>query len=551
MRISVSSSNLSVNDLWTLPASQLHFDSLQNLFFEQCGNGKVLMASVFSSGMCSLGRVFGTTFFSKVLPALGPKYTGWCLGFVAEVLSFRAVNQLLNPEAESWHDRDGVLGTAADFCLIKGLGSLLKGHSMLLVQGGQSLGMVAGGYAEESLGLREASSQDFSERWANAMVYGFALQAGAGIHNFMTGNRMETLQRNSLFQTSISAKATGISAPLRLLEMGNVAGGSGTSRIPGHGIFLWCGRSLPLHAVIAVESFLQQNPRMRAELHVFDQYPENCPNFNALQRNPRVDVHRICAEAAFEGLDLPVQELQSLYERIPKHAYSARSNLLRLAVLYRRGGIYLDLDTITLRSLDPLLQHPAFIGEEQIWKVGATPIQERQVLPTILHTLAHVFAYVLHRGLAKVGLPSISHTRFARGLDNIWTTRGLNNAVLGAVPKSPWIKRLLEESLQASPSVRYALGPRLVSDSWRKNSSDVVKMSSEAFYCEPPLYSFRFFEGPPPPIPTEAFLIHYVSSNHPNLKRLTREQVQDGRDGALFYRLANRVLDSAENENRD
>ncbi|HYO96599.1 MAG TPA: glycosyltransferase, partial [Polyangiaceae bacterium] len=43
-----------------------------------------------------------------------------------------------------------------------------------------------------------------------------------------------------------------------------------------------------------------------------------------------------------------------------------RSNILRAAVLYEQGGIYLDLDTVTLSSLRPLLNSPQFLGYEHI-----------------------------------------------------------------------------------------------------------------------------------------------------------------------------------------
>src|SRR6185295_10272918 len=46
--------------------------------------------------------------------------------------------------------------------------------------------------------------------------------------------------------------------------------------------------------------------------------------------------------------------------------WAALSDILRYLVLYREGGVYLDLDTITVRDLRPLLVAPGFCGRERI-----------------------------------------------------------------------------------------------------------------------------------------------------------------------------------------
>lgn len=44
--------------------------------------------------------------------------------------------------------------------------------------------------------------------------------------------------------------------------------------------------------------------------------------------------------------------------------YAFLSDYARLYIIYREGGIYFDVDVETLKSLDPLLNHPAFFGFE-------------------------------------------------------------------------------------------------------------------------------------------------------------------------------------------
>ena len=127
-----------------------------------------------------------------------------------------------------------------------------------------------------------------------------------------------------------------------------------------------------------------------------------------------------------------------------------------------------------------------------------------------------------------------------------WSGPNLNNAVLGAEPRSAWIRRLLVAALGASPTLRFALGPTLVSQAWKADQSEVERLPSTAFYFEPPTYSFRFFEGLPNPLPEGALLVHYVNSNHrKQLEKLSLEVIAARREGPLFYRLAGAVCERA------
>jgi hypothetical protein len=45
---------------------------------------------------------------------------------------------------------------------------------------------------------------------------------------------------------------------------------------------------------------------------------------------------------------------------------TVRADVLRVAILYLHGGVYLDLDTVTRASLLPLLGAPQFVGCELI-----------------------------------------------------------------------------------------------------------------------------------------------------------------------------------------
>ena len=44
--------------------------------------------------------------------------------------------------------------------------------------------------------------------------------------------------------------------------------------------------------------------------------------------------------------------------------WAHKADFLRLSILYQYGGIYMDMDSLTYKSLDPLLQHQVVLGKE-------------------------------------------------------------------------------------------------------------------------------------------------------------------------------------------
>jgi hypothetical protein len=259
-----------------------------------------------------------------------------------------------------------------------------------------------------------------------------------------------------------------------------------------------------------------------------------------------VTLHRIALDTVFEATGELAEPLKALYQRIPASARSAQSNLLRYAILYERGGIYVDFDILALRDFRHLLHHAAFVGEEQVWKVDEARVEGRREPWMVGPTLSYVAAYALSRGWSLAGGRSLAGSWLVRKLDAAWSGPNLNNAVLGAEPRSAWIRRLLVAALSASPTLRFALGPTLVSQAWQADRSEVERLPSTAFYFEPPTYSFRFFEGLPNPLPEGALLVHYVNSNHrKQLEKLSLEVIAARREGPLFYRLAGAVCERA------
>ncbi len=67
----------------------------------------------------------------------------------------------------------------------------------------------------------------------------------------------------------------------------------------------------------------------------------------------------IAPHVTLQLVEVPTQVHQNPVDR-PEH----RSDLVRLDVLLEHGGIYLDLDTISVRSLQPLRRHTCVLGIE-------------------------------------------------------------------------------------------------------------------------------------------------------------------------------------------
>lgn len=77
--------------------------------------------------------------------------------------------------------------------------------------------------------------------------------------------------------------------------------------------------------------------------------------------------HALWDDAAIDRLGLRNQALYDNAERITGHPHLAgqlRSDIARMEILLRFGGVYLDMDCEVRRPLDPLLDAECFLGWE-------------------------------------------------------------------------------------------------------------------------------------------------------------------------------------------
>jgi hypothetical protein len=311
--------------------------------------------------------------------------------------------------------------------------------------------------------------------------------------------------------------------------------------IPNRCVFVWVGPEFPFFARLAVESVLVVDAAATVEIHLCGTRQDG-DHLRKLVRHDRVALHEVTPDSVFADVDTDPRPLRRLWDRIPARAASARSNLLRYALLYRRGGIYLDTDTLLLRSMRTLLDGPPFIGAELVWRVDEDRVRGRwrpwMLWPTVTWAASYVARRLDSRWCAsRLGLDA----RAAR-LDRHWTVVAANNAVMGAPARDPFLHRLLVEAPKVDPSVRYALGPSLVTRLAHR-ATDVRVLEPDLLYAVPPSLSFRFFEDRRLALPERAHVMHYVGSNHRRLlSTLSPGEIRRRRDEGVFYSVAHRVL---------
>lgn len=300
--------------------------------------------------------------------------------------------------------------------------------------------------------------------------------------------------------------------------------------IPRQLHFLWDGQGFQPPYAVAVTTARRLHPDWDIVLHSGDA-PRNNPAWDALASVARVQ--ELTPEIAAEGLPIPAKDFLDLYGRVNYPA--GRSNLLRLSVLWKLGGVYLDLDTACNAPFDDLLESGAFVGEEVVWKHDNERV-ERGFRPKMVVSSS---AFGISWAAARAGLWR-SDSLPERLLRKVWGNPELNNAVIGARPGHPWVTLLIEMALEADPTVRFALGPALFNRAWVRGLETGVEMpvrhAPAVFYQFPPSQTVRFFGAcSRDTLPDGARILHWCSSNHrKDLPNLTAQWACANRDRSLW-----------------
>jgi len=315
--------------------------------------------------------------------------------------------------------------------------------------------------------------------------------------------------------------------------------------IPSRLHFCWIGPSLPWAYAFAVLSAAERGELAEVVLHHTDTLDESA-QVQALRHARGVRLSRIdpaaCLSEAARDLGLG-DRLVGLYQRLDSPVM--RSDVLRAAILYMQGGIYADLDTITIASLLPLTEVAAFVGSELIvWPPSARSSWSPMVLGR--HLLLDLVRTAFRR------MPS--GWRAFRRFERFYSKR-VNNAVMGAEAKSPLLGAYLSAMVDL-PYDRalqpYALGPHLLNEVVRRSDrASLVVQEPRVFYPLAPEISehwFRTVRTVPlaAALSTETRIVHWYASvrTHAKVALITPDYVLKNRDSQLYSALVCSCIDA-------
>lgn len=285
-----------------------------------------------------------------------------------------------------------------------------------------------------------------------------------------------------------------------------------SSAIPNVYRFLWSGSWFPRLYAVAISSVLAVDPNARVVVHCFGRRPAS-EAFDVATTDDRVRVVDTNPEAVFAELPAHLRRVGEVYRSLPPTAASARSNLLRYAILFLEGGFYVDFDTITLRPLGGLTDAPCFIGNERVWSLDERRVAGDRRVVRSAAGLAWLAIWVAKRADAAVFRGRLHLSRRTARLNRRFTTLQPNNAVIGAAAGSEFLDRVLRGTLAANPFVRYSTGPTLIARVARTSPHLVTVLSPEYFYQVEPAESFRYFTDVTLTLHPDAAVVHYVGSN--------------------------------------
>ena len=312
--------------------------------------------------------------------------------------------------------------------------------------------------------------------------------------------------------------------------------------IPPRVHFCWIGPRLNWACAFALLSAAAQAGMDEVVLHHTDELEEGAV-LTALRATPKLRLERIDARACLveAGARLGLADsLCSLYSNLANAVQ--RADVLRAAIIYLQGGIYLDLDTLTVASLRPLLSAVQFIGTEYI------------VWP---HWVRHSRSWAV---LAKHGALDVLRSGLRlcpggwRGFRHVerWYFKGVNNAVLGAQAGAPLFAAYLT-AMAALPPARqiqpYALGPDLLQSlAGQFSKTELVIHEPEVFYPLAPEISTHWFRTGAArlnlALQPQTRVVHWYASvrSTPYTALIDPEYVRAHRHTQLYSALVARVL---------
>jgi hypothetical protein len=254
--------------------------------------------------------------------------------------------------------------------------------------------------------------------------------------------------------------------------------------IPSTAHFIWLGRSLPWLTRLAPVSAAHRGEFDRVVFH------------------HEADLDPTAIQFLSDRIEnLELRQIPACSDSQPGMGPTARSNLLRLRILRDEGGVYLDMDTLTVSSFAPLLDKGFFCGTEAVVFSAA---MRRSRNPA---KWAGAVGKTMARRICR-WLPS--GWRFFRKLEPFYEHRP-NNAVLGAIAGHPVLSELVARSERRAvlPGIRPKdIGVRLLQELLDEPvfmaRSDIETHGPDRFYPLPPDICAHWFRS------TDRLSIHEI-----------------------------------------
>ena len=253
--------------------------------------------------------------------------------------------------------------------------------------------------------------------------------------------------------------------------------------IPNVAHFIWFGDALPWVHRAAIRSAARAGQFARVVLH--HEPSLSSKELAELRTVSGFEARALEPDPLFRRAGVDPSALQQLYARLVQPA--ARANLMRAVILAAEGGVYLDMDTVTVAAFAPLLGAEVFCGAERV-VFPAQLVREGTVMQT-----ARAYSLTLLRDVMR-RLPN-GHLLFRHV--EAWYALAPNNAVLGARANHPFMLSLLDGMLRMSRERqlrRYALGTHLLQETTSKfRGHGLVVHPPAVFYPLGPEISQHWF----------------------------------------------------------
>ena len=310
--------------------------------------------------------------------------------------------------------------------------------------------------------------------------------------------------------------------------------------IPSICHFIWFGPDIPWAYTIAIRAAAKRGGFDRIVLHG-DHQLESLPHIREVVREHGLEFMPIEPDTLLAE-DIGVAGLRELYDNLSKS--EARANLIRAALLYRYGGIYLDTDVITIASFDSVRQNAVFCGTERI------------IYPSrVCHSRSRItrrYRSILGK-LRNWCRDAPQGYRFFRAISFLYYP-AVNNAVFGAEPGHPFLLDLLKRMAaldKTQQTKQYALGTHLLQNAVRDYGTrrDLRVLPPQACYPLPPVVSEHWFRLRRTPrletaISRDTICVHWYASlvTDAVVSSIDERYLAEHASDQLFSLLATRAL---------